>query len=113
MKPSVLLIPDEDAPSPIEWHAIEGIPGNIYKLNQEFNSKRGLRPIKIFVSGPPASGKTHFSKLLASEYNVPHVKVHDLIQEISQKDTELGRLVKETIDQGQRVNDAVLAEVFR
>jgi hypothetical protein len=30
-------------------------------LNQEFNIYRGLFPLKVFVTGPPAAGKTHFA----------------------------------------------------
>ena len=43
------------------WHCQSGIIGNMTKLNQEFNERRGLNPVKIFVSGPPASGKTFYS----------------------------------------------------
>ena len=31
------------------WHAEEGVLGNIRKLNEEFNTFRGLNPVKIFV----------------------------------------------------------------
>ena len=43
------------------WHAKQGIIGCIKKLNIEFNEKRDLKPVKIFMTGPPASGKTHYS----------------------------------------------------
>lgn len=57
------------------WHAEEGIVGTIVKLNEEFNEFRGLNPVKIFVTGPPASGKTFYSERVAHYYNIPRVHV--------------------------------------
>lgn len=58
--------PPEDAEDPEEaakalkfpWHCEKGMIANIRMLNIEFNTFRGLNPVKIFISGPPASGKT-------------------------------------------------------
>ncbi|OMJ68431.1 hypothetical protein SteCoe_34122 [Stentor coeruleus] len=113
MKTSPLLIPEEEGQLPIEWYSLDGIAGNIIKLNTEFNQKRGLRPIKVFVSGPPASGKTFFSRQIASEYNIPHIKVKDLLHEFMSNHSELGLAVRAYIDKNQRVPDELLAEVFR
>lgn len=63
------------------WHTEKGIIGNIRTLNNEFNEFRGLNPVKIFVSGPPASGKTFYSKSLAEYYNIPRVHVKQLTDE--------------------------------
>jgi adenylate kinase len=30
-------------------------------LNREFNEFRGLNPVKIMITGPPASGKTFYA----------------------------------------------------
>jgi len=57
------------------WHSEQGIVENISKLNEEFNDFRGLNPVKIFVTGPPASGKTFYSEKLASYYHIPRVHV--------------------------------------
>lgn len=57
------------------WHARHGIIGCIKNLNVEFNTFRGLNPVKIFVTGPPASGKTYYSDELAKYYNIPKVNV--------------------------------------
>ena len=44
------------------WHNKAGIrKSTMPLLNQEFNLYRGLFPLKVFVTGPPASGKTHYS----------------------------------------------------
>ena len=49
-------------------------------LNQEFNYFRGLFPLKLFVTGPPASGKTFYSEKLAAAYGVPHIKIGEVVQ---------------------------------
>jgi hypothetical protein len=46
----------------IQWHSANGLgPDSMENLNKEFNIFRGLFPLKIFMTGPPASGKTHFA----------------------------------------------------
>lgn len=55
----------------LEWHCLEGFHANIRKLNVEFNETRGLKPIKIMLTGPPASGKSHYAQKLARFYNIP------------------------------------------
>lgn len=54
-----------------KWHSLKGIIGSITQLNREFNEFRGLNPVKIFITGPPASGKTFYAKELAKYYNIP------------------------------------------
>ena len=63
------------------WHSKYGIRKNIKKLEGEFNKFRGLNPVKIFVTGPPASGKTFYSEKLATYYNIPRVYVNQLVDE--------------------------------
>jgi adenylate kinase len=63
------------------WHSEKGIVGNMAKLNKEFNDCRGLNPVKIFITGPPASGKTFYATKLAKYYNIPHVSVKQLVDE--------------------------------
>ncbi len=64
-----------------KWHCEKGILGCISKLNEEFNNNRGLNPVKIFVTGPPASGKSYYSAQLARYYNIPHLHVRHLSEE--------------------------------
>jgi adenylate kinase len=113
VKPNSLLVPEEEASPPIEWHALDGIPGNILKLNNEFNDKRGLKPIKVFFSGPPACGKTHFSKVMSAEYNIPHIKTKDLLEECVKKHHEYGPIVQEALHKKERIPEDLLAEIFR
>jgi predicted AAA+ superfamily ATPase len=84
VKPSNLFIStnEEDEPVDFEWHCKSGLAVNIQLVKDEFNKERNLKPIKIFITGPPASGKSYYAKQLAEHYNVPHVHVGKLLQEI-------------------------------
>ena len=96
----------EDPAHPLEWHSKKGIVANIDLLNQEFNLYRGLRSVKVFVTGPPVSGKSHYSRKLSEYYSVPHLHVGSLIQEILQSPTELGeRIRKKLVDLKQHMID--------
>ena len=61
--------PPEDAEDPekaaeelkFPWHSEKGLIENSLKLNVEYNTYRGLNPVKIFISGPPASGKSYYA----------------------------------------------------
>ena len=58
---------EDEEPKPakftFEWRCKEGIQANIAKINEEFNQARDLKPIRIFITGPPASGKTYWGNL--------------------------------------------------
>lgn len=56
----------------IQWHCRDGICKNTMQmLNEEFNTFRGLFPLKLFITGPPASGKTFYTTKLAEAYGIP------------------------------------------
>jgi hypothetical protein len=45
-----------------KWQSPKGIcEESMTRLNEEFNLFRGLFPLKVFFTGPPAAGKTHFA----------------------------------------------------
>ena len=46
----------------MNWHCKSGMSENIQLVKQEFAKERNLKPVKIFISGPPCSGKTFFGK---------------------------------------------------
>lgn len=88
-------------------------------LNEEFNVFRGLFPLKLFITGPPASGKTHFSQKLADAYGVPHFKILELIQmgyklqdqlgdEIRKKDEEIRTQTVEDYNKTKKKKDPEL-----
>jgi adenylate kinase len=63
------------------WRSKDGLTSEVIKakVNTEFNKFRGLFPLKLFVTGPPAAGKSHFCEMLSREYGVPHIRIQDAI----------------------------------
>lgn len=72
------------------------------KNNREFRQKVG-RPNVIFVIGGPGSGKTTQCKLIKINYKYPHISTGDLMRQEIQKDTPLGRTLKQFKEKGELV----------
>ena len=83
------------------WHAKFGIRKCIRSLEGEFNEHRGLNPVKIFVTGPPASGKTFYSQELAKYYNIPRVHVRQLADEVFR----MAAIEEEAAGENKLIND--------
>jgi len=64
------------------WHCEKGIVENAQMLNVEFNGARDLVPVKLFITGPPASGKTFYSQKIEEYYNIPRVQVKELTDKL-------------------------------
>lgn len=80
-----------------DWWCQAGIPKNIAKLCKEFNEARNLKPNRIMLSGPPVSGLSFFAQKLSKFYNIPLVRIKDVIQAV-EKLGEEDELAKEVID---------------
>jgi adenylate kinase len=62
------------------WKCPTGINKDTMKmLNDEFNFFRGLFPLKVFITGPPCSGKTYAAQKLCEQYGVPHITIKDIV----------------------------------
>ena len=98
VKPSSLFVggggEGEDAAAEVDfnWHCKAGLAANIQVVKEEFCKKRGLKPVKILIEGPPGSGKSFYGRQLAEHYNVPHIHIKHMIDEIVHwnKDMEEG-----------------------
>lgn len=44
----------------LNWHCKGGMATNIQLVKQEFEKSRGLKPVKVFVTGAPCAGKSYF-----------------------------------------------------
>ena len=83
----------------IQWHCFEGIAKNILKLNEEFNQARGLSSLKVFLTGPPASGKSYFGQKLAKFYNVPWIHVSSVLNHVTGLENELAESIKSKLSE--------------
>ena len=72
----------------MNWHCKAGMAANINLVKEEFAKARGLRPVKIFITGPPCSGKTFFGQQLGEHYNVPHIHMEKLLSDLASWDQE-------------------------
>lgn len=90
------------------WHCRQGLCSQTLPLlNQEFNLFRGLFPLKVFITGPPASGKTHFSQKLAEAYGVPHLKIKDLVEMGYKLQDGLGEEIRKKTEE---IKDQIVAD---
>ncbi len=73
------------------WHCPDGLTlETLPMINEEFNLFRGLFPLKVFITGPPGSGKTYFSEKLSEAYGIPHVKIADVVGVAETLEDEFG-----------------------
>jgi adenylate kinase len=68
-------------------------------LNEEFNYYRSLFPLKVFITGPPCSGKTHFASRLNEMYGVPHIKIQDIVDMGKNLNTDYGDVVRARVEE--------------
>lgn len=59
------------------------------------------------------SGKSTQAKLLADKLNLCFLRTGDVLREIAKKDTPKGREVKESLDKGLMVDDAIVANLIK
>ncbi|KAK2150919.1 hypothetical protein LSH36_382g01056 [Paralvinella palmiformis] len=65
----------------IKWASETGIVENIGEIIKEYKEIRNLMPLRAFICGPPASGKTTITKQLCEHYKLHHIKAKDVIDE--------------------------------
>lgn len=84
----------------IQWRFPQGINKfSMPKLNEEFNFFRGLFPLKVFITGPPCSGKSFFGQKIADEYGIPHLTIKDVIKMGMELTNDFGQRLKNKIEE--------------
>lgn len=66
----------------------------------------------IFIA-PPAAGKGTQSKLVSKKYNIPHISTGDLLRNVINSGSELGKNIKAEIDKGYFVSDEIILELLK
>lgn len=99
----------------IRWAAETGMLENMDEIVKEYKTTRKLLPLRAFVNGPPAVGKTTVVKQLCDHYKLHHVKVKDVIDEalnILQKSAARANAEDEEEDDGNAEEDAELLQTI-
>lgn len=79
--------------------------------NSKFKTQNSKLPKVIYVMGPPGGGKGTQAELLAQKIGYVRFSTGDAFREVSRQDTDLGRRVKETIDNGYLAPPEMAAEI--
>lgn len=69
--------------------------------------------INIILMGPPGAGKGTQAKLIASEYNIPHISTGDMFREAIKEKTPLGEIAARYINDGHLVPDDVTIGIVK
>ncbi len=67
--------------------------------------------MKIVMLGAPGAGKGTQAKLIAEEYNIPHISTGDIFRANIKNNTELGKKAKEYMDKGLLVPDELTCDL--
>lgn len=66
----------------------------------------------IFIA-PPAAGKGTQSKLVSTEYSIPHISTGDLLRDEINSNSPLGNTIKYDMEQGNLINDEIIVNLLR
>ena len=69
--------------------------------------------LNIVLFGPPGAGKGTQSERLIEQYGLVHLSTGDVFRANIKGETELGKLAKSYMDQGQLVPDSVTIDMLR
>lgn len=66
----------------------------------------------IIIFGAPGSGKGTYSDEIVAKYNMGHISTGDVLRGEIKNDTELGKIAKGYIDNGQLIPDALMIDIL-
>ncbi|VVB04252.1 unnamed protein product [Arabis nemorensis] len=70
-------------------------------------------PLRIIISGAPASGKGTQCELITQKYGLVHISAGDLLRAEIDLGSENGRLAKEYMERGELVPDEILVKMVK
>ncbi|ELU08844.1 hypothetical protein CAPTEDRAFT_225393 [Capitella teleta] len=99
----------------IRWASETGIVENINTVVNEYKEARQLMPLRAFIMGPPASGKSTVAKQLCENYKLHHIKIKDVIDnalEALQKSASRADGEDQEEDDGKAAEDSELLDTI-
>jgi adenylate kinase len=82
------------------------------RLGRRLDAALQRHVVNVLLLGPQGSGKGTQAKLISTTYGIPQIATGDMIREIKELDTELGRRVKAIYDRGDLVDDATIIDLI-
>ncbi|KNA22527.1 hypothetical protein SOVF_033150 [Spinacia oleracea] len=76
-------------------------------------STSNSRPLRIMISGAPASGKGTQCELITNKYGLVHIAAGDLLRAEISSGSENGKQAKEYMDKGQLVPDEIVVMMVK
>jgi len=69
--------------------------------------------MNILFMGPPGAGKGTQAERIVNKYNIPHISTGDMFRKAIAKQTELGIIAKQIVEQGGLVPDDVTIGIVK
>jgi adenylate kinase len=69
--------------------------------------------LNVVMLGPPGAGKGTQAERFAREHGIPKISTGDILREAVHSGSELGREVKEVMERGELVSDALITGIVR
>jgi len=69
--------------------------------------------MNILVLGPQGSGKGTQAQRIKAMYGIPHIATGDMLREMKELPTELGRELNQVMNRGELVNDDLMIRLIR
>ena len=67
----------------------------------------------VIFLGPPGAGKGTQAASIAKEKNLAHISTGDMLREHVSKETELGKIAKNILEEGKLVPDSLVIEMLQ
>ena len=65
----------------MDWVCREGFVEAVGRCAEEFVQRRGARPVRVWVTGPPCSGRSHWSRRIGVRYHLPVLSLGEMVDE--------------------------------
>ena len=69
--------------------------------------------MRLILLGPVGSGKGTQARLIKEEYNLPHISTGEIFRDNIKNETELGKVVKKYIDNGDLVPEELVNKLVK
>lgn len=69
--------------------------------------------MKILLIGKQGSGKGTYADYLSEKYKIPHISTGEMCRDIAKESSELGKKVKDLIDNGNLIPDDIMISILK